>query len=259
MELYLTNGHWVVSTQIEFPFVKLCQKGQNTVSSEFTVRPPIQIVALEESCSAVTSALTLPPHYHQETKYDMTNLLETFMASYNVSSVELWRPIHSKIFNLSAITIPNKLQDLETILMDRLVNELASVDPIDPSFDFGNWPNWSYAVLGLSISLLIGIIIFVYCYCKCRGRWSGKLWQRNKKPNRGEENSPLVTVKTYSGDNAGRDNKTSAPVPPVYYSKEKNAVETMTRLYPSDGNVTDTITQLYPTIRMDAADRENQV
>ena len=234
---YLTNGHWVVSTQTKLPFVKMCERGHETVTSDLIVRPPIQLIALEESCTAVTGEMTLPPHYHKESKFDVTNVLETFMDSYNVSSVKLWEPIHSKITNLSAIKIPTKLKDLETIPMDRLVNELTSITPIDPSFGFNDWPNWVYAILGMATALLIGIAIFSYRYCK--RRWSGKLWQRNKKPNTEGEHIPLVTIKTSGEDNASRDTKASAPMVPITYNKEMGAA--------------DTIKQLYPSIRLDNA------
>jgi hypothetical protein len=85
--------------------------------------------------------------------------------------------------------------------------------------------------LGLSIALLIGIIIFAYRYCK--KRWSGKFWQRNRKPNRGEDHFPLVTVNTSSEENAGRGSKPSAPKIPAVYSDEKDAVDTLKQLYPA--------------------------
>jgi hypothetical protein len=85
--------------------------------------------------------------------------------------------------------------------------------------------------LGLSIALLIGIIIFAYRYCK--KRWSGKFWQRKRKPNRGEDHFPLVTVNTSGDENAGRDSKPSAPKLPAVYSNEKDAVDTLKQLYPA--------------------------
>jgi hypothetical protein len=130
---------------------------------------------------------------------------------------------------LSAIQILDKLQDLEMVPMDRLVKELASFTPIDTSLGFKDWPNWVYALLGLSIALLIGIIIFAYRYYK--KRWSGKFWQR--KPIRGEDHFPLVTVNTSGDENAGRNSKPSAPKLPAIYSNEKDAVDTLKQLYPA--------------------------
>lgn len=101
---YLTNVHWIVYTQANLVVVKICVKGQDIINSGFIVKPPFQIVAPKESCSAVTSELTVPPHYHQESKYNMTNILRIFMTSHNVSLFKLWKPIHStKIINCSAI------------------------------------------------------------------------------------------------------------------------------------------------------------
>lgn len=115
-----------MSTSERLHFVKLCGEGSNTIATDIIVRPPIKKITLAQSCSAVTSAMTLPPHYHQESKYNATNLLTTFMASYNVSAITLWKPVYSTFKNLVNITIPEKLQDLEMVPMDRLVKESLS-------------------------------------------------------------------------------------------------------------------------------------
>lgn len=112
---YINNGHWVVSTQEKLHFVKLCGEGSNTITTDIIVRPPIQIITLEQSCYAVTSTMTLPPHYHQESKYNATNLLTSFMASYNISALTLWKPVHSNFKNIANFTIPEKLQDLDVV------------------------------------------------------------------------------------------------------------------------------------------------
>lgn len=91
----------------------------------------------------------LPPHYHQESKYNATNLLTSFMASYNISAITLWKPVHSNFKNLANITIPEKLQDLDMVPMDRLVKELNSVNSVPSLFDFWSLPNWAYAVIGV--------------------------------------------------------------------------------------------------------------
>lgn len=107
--------------------------------------------------------MTLPPHYHQESKYIATNLLASFMASYNVSAITLWKPVHSTFKNLVNITIPEKLQDLDMVPMDRLVKELNSVNSVPPLINFWSLPNWAYAVLGIGGALILVIIILVYC------------------------------------------------------------------------------------------------
>lgn len=130
-----------MSTSEKLHFVKLCGEGRNTIVRDIIVRPPIKIITLEQSCSAVTSAMTLPPHYHQESKYNATNLLTSFMASCNISAITLRKPVHSNFKNLANITIPEKLQDLDMVPMDRLVKELNSVNSVPPLFDFWSLPN----------------------------------------------------------------------------------------------------------------------
>lgn len=52
-------------------------------------------ITLEQSSSEVTSNMTLPPRYHQESKYNATNSLSTSMKSYNLSTLIFLKPKHS--------------------------------------------------------------------------------------------------------------------------------------------------------------------
>lgn len=228
---YINNGHWVVSTGEKLHFVKLCGNGKDTIATDIIVKPPIKIITLEQSCSAVTSAMTLPLHYHQESKYNATNLLTSFMASYNISAITLWKPVHSNFKNLANITIPEKLQDLDMVPMDRLVKELNSVNSVPPLFDFWSLPNWAYAVMGVGCALILGILIFVYC--KVSKRWSGKLWQRRDGPKREDgEGYPLVTINSSGDRDAGRKINPSAPMVTTVYSTGTDEPDAIRKLYP---------------------------
>lgn len=229
---YINNGHWVVSTSEKLHFVKLCGEGSNTIATDIIIiRPPIQIITLEQSCSAVTSAMTLPPHYHQEGKYNATNLLTSFMASYNISAITLWKPVHSNFKNLANFTIPEKLQDLDMVPMDRLVKELNSVNSVQLLFDFWSLPNWVYAVNGVGCALILGIIIFVYC--KVSKRWSGKLWQRREGLKRDDgESYPSVTIKSSGDKDAGMNIHPSAPMMTTVYSTGTEEPDAIRKLYP---------------------------
>lgn len=90
--------------------------------------------------------MTLPPH--QESKYNATNLLTFFMASHNISALTLWIPVHSNFKNIANITIPEKLQDLDMVPIDRLVKESNSVNSVPPLLNFWSLPNWAYALMG---------------------------------------------------------------------------------------------------------------
>lgn len=231
---YLNNGHWVVSTSEKLHFVKLCGEGKNTLATDVIVRPPIQIVTLDQSCSAVTSAMTLPPHYHQESKYNATNLLTTFMQSYNVSAIQLWKPVHSNFDNLNNISIPEKLNDLEMVSMDKLVEELKLVNSVPPLFDFWGLPTWAYVLMGVASAIIIIVIIFVYC--KIKRRWSGKLWRKQGRgSDKGEngEGFPLVMINSSGDVDAGRGSKPSAPMVTSVYSTGTDDPDAIRKMYPT--------------------------
>lgn len=191
-------------------------------------------MTLDQSCSAVTSAMTLPPHYHQESKYNATNLLTTFMQSYNVSAIQLWKPVHSNFDNLNNISIPEKLNDLEMVSMDKLVEELKLVNAVPPLFDFWGLPTWAYVLMGVASAIIIIVIIFVYC--KIKRRWSGKLWRKQGRgSNKGEngEGFPLVMINSSGDVDAGRGSKPSAPIVTSVYSTGTDDPDAIRKMYPT--------------------------
>lgn len=70
------------------------------------------------------------------------------MASHNISALTLWIPVHSNFKNIANITIPEKLQDLDMVPIDRLVKESNSVNSVPPLLNFWSLPNWAYALMG---------------------------------------------------------------------------------------------------------------
>ena len=62
------------------------------------------------------------------------------MASYNISAVELWKPVHSQFDNLQNISIPEKLKDLDDVPINKLVEKLESVRTVNPMFDIWGLP-----------------------------------------------------------------------------------------------------------------------
>lgn len=175
--------------------------------------------------------MTLPPHYHQESKCNATNLLTSFMASYNISALTLWKPVHSNFKNIANITIPEKLQDLDMVPIDRLVKELNSVNSVPPLINFWSLSNWAYALMGIWCALILGIILFVYY--KVSKRRSGKLWQRRDGLKReDEEGYPLVTINSSGDGDAGRNINPSLPMVTTVYSIGTDEPGAIRKLYP---------------------------
>lgn len=149
------------------------------------------------------------------------------MASYNISAVELWKPVHSQFDNLQNISIPEKLKDLDDVPINKLVEKLESVRTVNPMFDIWGLPTLVYILIGMGCALILGIILFAYC--KSKKRWSGKLWRRSKSSEkRVEAGFPLVTINSSDDGNAGRDTYPSAPV----YSTVVDHKDTIKKLYP---------------------------
>jgi hypothetical protein len=117
---YLTDGHWLVTTDIPLTFSVLCS---STKSRDIITKVPMDIVILDMTCSAYNPRLTLLPYYNRESHYNMTEAFTLFLKQYNGDAMSLW-----KTFELAApnttIIIPPKLKEMKEIPVDQLIDEL---------------------------------------------------------------------------------------------------------------------------------------
>jgi hypothetical protein len=164
MATYVTDGQWIVSTKERINFAIVCDRSllHRMATSTVTVDPPIQVVQLDMACSATTDTLTLPPYYHDESKYNISNSLNQFTYTFNLSTIKLWEPFHSALPNFTIDDLPKKLQNIKHFPMDSLIAELRSTNNIPQLND--DWPIWVDVIMGAVI--VLGVVLFLYCYIK---------------------------------------------------------------------------------------------
>lgn len=123
-------------------FAIVCDRSllHHTATSTITVDSPIHVVKLNMACSATTDTLTLPPYYHDESKYDISNSLDQFTYRFNASTIKLWGPFHSALPNFSINDLPKKLKNIENIPMNNLIAELKTINTVPQLSD--DWPIW---------------------------------------------------------------------------------------------------------------------
>ena len=155
---YLVNGIWIISATKSLQFTVVCQES-NLRDSTVKVNPPLGIVKLPISCTASNNYLYLPAFYQNESKYEIYDPFDDITAVFNISKINLWEPLKSKLPNFNVTHLPKHLRSLENIPMDGLVKELDSLSAILPD-DSENIPVWVWFSIGIGALILILVIFF---------------------------------------------------------------------------------------------------
>ena len=68
--------------------------------------PPIGIIKLNMSCTALSTNLTLLPYYHNEGKSDIQDHFIENLKEYDGSKIEIGKPLTTAITNFTKSDIP---------------------------------------------------------------------------------------------------------------------------------------------------------
>ena len=157
LAFHITNGSWAITSNIEMRFSIVCQNSAKT--SEILVKPPIQIINVPDTCSASSDHLTLASSFRKSSKTQSLDISFPTHQEFNFTMHTLWKPLQQKFPNLSSISIPAKLQEMDKISMNSLIDELSSVEPV--SDIFSNYQSYIYPILS-AIGSIISLIATVY-------------------------------------------------------------------------------------------------
>lgn len=194
---YLTNGQWVVSCNEKLRLSIVCE---SMVPETHTVviTPPIGVVKLNMTCSASHDRMTLPPYYHNESKYTADDLFLKIAKNTNVSDMLLWKPFYETIKKFNVTKFPDKLKKIETFSMNHLVDQLSNLSEIE---NMDAKPKWFYA-FGLG-GLIAVLILMSIIYTKLLRPWFAK--RRVRRSIRYASVAPeleMVPVNTAGGEYA---------------------------------------------------------
>jgi hypothetical protein len=78
---------------------------------------------LQEGCTAYCDYITLTPIYTMKSVEMLVNSFTTLLKSFTTLNVTIWQPFHSAISNFSSIKLPEKLESIKQISMDKLIEE----------------------------------------------------------------------------------------------------------------------------------------
>jgi hypothetical protein len=179
---YLRDGHWLITSDESLTLSILCNATQSTV----VTKTPMDIIALNESCSAHDAHFSLLPYYHKESTYNMTEAFTIFLQKYSAEVIKVWKAFDDEIPEMMLV-IPPKLKDIDEIPLDKLIAELTdydlSLEPMGSDSD----RYWGYGLL----TFLLVILVLAFC-CRKRlrkliGNYNvNSIFQWSKRERKGE-------------------------------------------------------------------------
>lgn len=94
MAEYLSEGVWLVATQVALRFTVVCRNSENRITSnKRIVKPPIGIVRWNMSCAASNDYIKLLPFFQKKSQYNIVDPIDNLIKTYtNISNVALWTP-----------------------------------------------------------------------------------------------------------------------------------------------------------------------
>ena len=121
--------------------------------------------------------LILPAYYYKESKYNLTEHINTWINNFKPSQIKIWEPLHKHYPNFSFEKLPSKLKDIKEIKIGDLINKLKELDTVTSDEQILIWP---YICLGLGL-VCFGIIFGLICYCKCYPKFRNYLKVRRER------------------------------------------------------------------------------
>jgi hypothetical protein len=137
-----------------------CPKGKVT---DKEITPPLITVPLQEGCTAYCDYITLTPIYTMKSVEMLGNSFTTLLKSFTTLNVTIWQPFQSAISKFSTIKLPEKLESIKQISMDKLIEETQLLNIPDADLVF---PSWGISMTTGLGGELLGVLVFVYCKIK---------------------------------------------------------------------------------------------
>lgn len=166
---YLSSGIWIVVTNEKLKFTISCQS-RGTESSEVNVKPPFDILYLNNTCKASNKYLRLLGHFDKSSTFTKSDDLKSLLKLRNVTKFNIGRKFKNNFENSTKIEIPSHLLNLKEVPMQTFIHgirHLGKVKTETKSF----WTFINVAIIILFI-LMGSIILFYILRFKCKSSHS---------------------------------------------------------------------------------------
>jgi hypothetical protein len=167
MAEYISDGTWVVVTNTPLRMTIDCESISD--NKEIIIKPPVDLLRLNTSCSANDDCLSLLPFYHLETQVYIDEPYDKFIKNYNWTYSNTWNDFHKCVPNFNYKDLPKELSAIESISTDSLISELNKVEEISIEPEPKSLiPSW---VSIMSTIFIIVLIVIVCCMGKKFKHW----------------------------------------------------------------------------------------
>lgn len=152
---YLSDGYWVITTNVNFRFSIVCR---NSSTFSIDVKPPLQIIKLDMFCHAVSKMLTLPAYFHKESNYNISDPFDKLMRNSEQFKFNLWESFHENVPNYTVSNFATHFPNIEEIPMGHLIDKLKNLRQVEIP---DNLPNWTYSIANFGIIIFLIILILI--------------------------------------------------------------------------------------------------
>ena len=158
--VYIRDGTWAVASRQPLTFSIVCKDSPPKIV-QIPPPPPISFIRVADGCSATNDFLVLPAYTEKKSKFQNRDTVLQGVGRAPLGNITPWKPLIGAIPDLDPISLPPKLSAIEEIPMRQLINELRSVQAVQPGGGSLNWLSYGIpsAVAGLLLAIVSALIV----------------------------------------------------------------------------------------------------
>lgn len=174
----ITDGAWAIAAKDELELSQVCTgKPPKTIK----ISPPLTTLQVPLGCGVYGGAITLPPYYQAEEKFETSDSFLPLMNITLTSRLSLWEPLIKGFPNMTPQAIPNVVSPLKKINLRELIHKLDALreeNSLTESEQVGSstWLILVIAIILLIVSVLLTSSLIVrHCLSKLKRNEPTKL------------------------------------------------------------------------------------
>ena len=154
---YLSDGYWVITTNVNFRFSIVCRK-----SSTFSIdiKTPLQVIKLDMFCHAVGKMLIFPAYFNKESKYNINDPFDKLLRNSGHFNFNLWESFHENVPNYTMSNFATHFPNIEEISMGHLIDKLKNLRQVENP---DNLTNWIYSIANFGKIVFIIVLVIICC------------------------------------------------------------------------------------------------
>ena len=154
---FIKPGLWLVVTNERLSFSILCREAGHQTSRSLIIDPPKGIIALEQSCSAVSKAVRLPPFFRSPRQYSDRDTWTRDLDKFEINKEAMWAPIKTHLPKINVSLISRELENVKNVGMGALIKKLRLQSLKSYTEPRLGW--WFYVIVALGVVVVVGAML----------------------------------------------------------------------------------------------------